>query len=73
MAISRSDLLDAIMPGLLELFDGGCPKSKEQAKLKGKKFYYDDRPCFMGHYSIKKLNGHCVRCSREKKKSKENK
>ena len=70
MAINRVDLLDAIEPGLIELFGGGCPTSKEQAKLEGKNFYFDDRHCRNGHYAMKKLNGHCSRCIREKKKEK---
>lgn len=66
MIISRADLLDALEPGLMELFGGGCPTSKEQAKRENKKFYYDNLPCRKGHYAMKKLNGHCQRCSREK-------
>lgn len=66
MTISRSDLMDCLMPGLLELFSGGCPTSKEQAKREGKKFYYNGRPCSKGHFAMKKLNGHCERCAKEK-------
>ena len=66
MPVSRADVLDCLMPGLLELFHGGCPKSKEQAKRAGKKLYYDNLPCSKGHFSMKKLNGHCQRCAREK-------
>ena len=71
MAISRADLIDALEPGLRELFGLGCPTSKEQAKREGKSVYYDDRPCRNGHWAMKKLNGHCVRCAREKKRLKE--
>ena len=68
MAISRADLLDMLEPGLMHLFHGGCPTSKEQAKREGAKSYYDDRRCRNGHYAMKKLNGHCERCIKEKKK-----
>ena len=71
MAISRADLIDALEPGLMELFGDGCPTSKEQAKREGKKFYFDDRRCRNGHYAMKKLNGHCKRFVWEKKKLKE--
>ena len=71
MAISRADLLDMLEPGLMHLFHGGCPTSKEQAKREGAKSYYDDRRCRNGHYAMKKLNGHCERCMKEKKKLKE--
>ena len=67
MAISRADLLDMLEPGLMHLFHGGCPTSKEQAKREGAKSYYDDGRCRNGHYAMKKLNGHCERCIKEKK------
>ena len=67
MAVSRADLLDLLEPGLLAVFGGGCPTSRVQAKREGKDFYYDDRRCSNGHYAMKKLNGHCQRCAREKK------
>jgi hypothetical protein len=67
VAISRADLLDMLEPGLMHLFHGGCPTSKEQAKREGAKSYYDNRRCRNGHYAMKKLNGHCERCSRKRK------
>jgi hypothetical protein len=66
--ISRADLIDTLEPGLMELFGEGCPTSKEKARAQGKNFYYDDLPCRNGHWAIKRLNGHCTRCIKEKKK-----
>jgi hypothetical protein len=69
-SISREQLLDMLEPGLLALFGDGCPTSKEEAKVNKKNFYYDDRLCRNGHLAIKKLNGHCTRCIKNKLKEK---
>ena len=67
-SISREQLLDMLEPGLRALFGDGCPTSKEEAKANKKNFYYDDRLCRNGHLAIKKLNGHCTRCIKNKLK-----
>ena len=66
--ITRTQLLDMLMPGLLELFGDGCPTSIKQAKQDGKDFFYPDRMCRNGHLAIRKLNWHCTRCIEDKKK-----
>jgi hypothetical protein len=65
--MKRTELLDALLPGLLELFGEGCPTNREQAKSEGKSFFYDDKRCRNGHFALKKLNGQCTRCMENKR------
>ena len=70
MGISRADLVDALEPGLYALFGGSCPSSALQAKKEGKDLYYPNKPCKNLHWAMRKLNGHCMRCIRDKKREK---
>lgn len=65
MKISRADLLDEIMPGLVALFDGPLAKSRSEAKALGVRQYYTGKPCIRGHYAMRITKGNCTRCMRE--------
>ena len=65
MTISRSDLLDQLLPGLEALFSPPLAKSRSEAKQLGKAQYFTGKPCIRGHYAMRVVKGTCTRCMRE--------
>jgi 5-methylcytosine-specific restriction endonuclease McrA len=65
MTVSRSDLLDAILPGLEALFTPPLAKSRAEAKALGKAQYFTGKPCIRGHYAMRVVKGNCTRCMRD--------
>lgn len=65
MTISRGQLLDVMLPGILTLFDGPLPKTRAEAKLLGKQYYFTGKPCIRGHIVVRKTKGSCTTCMRE--------
>ena len=69
MAISRAALVDMLQVGLFALFEQDYSRSQREAKQKGHTLYYPQKTCKnMHHWSARKLNGHCVRCSQDKQR-----
>ena len=65
MTVSRSDMLDAILPGLEALFTPPLAKSRAEAKALGKAQYFTGKPCIRGHYAMRIVKGNCTRCMRD--------
>ena len=44
---------------------GALPKSRGEAIAEGGRYYFSGRLCKHGHLSPRRLNGHCLECSRK--------
>ncbi len=44
---------------------GALPKSKDEAIAEGGRYYFSGSPCMNGHLCPRRLDGHCLECSRK--------